>query len=46
MKEFLQAYLLHKVEEKEDSKYVECDPATKCSEWKNEANRRVYFVAR
>ncbi|WP_312422860.1 OmpA family protein [Epilithonimonas sp.] len=32
--------------EKEDLKYVECDPATKCLEWKNEANRRVYFVAR
>ena len=31
---------------KEDLKYVECDPATKCSEWKNEANRSVYFVAR
>ncbi len=31
---------------KEDLKYVECDPATKCPEWKNEANRRVYFVAR
>ena len=31
---------------KEDLKYVECDPATKCSGWKNEANRRVYFVAR
>ena len=31
---------------KKDLKYVECDPATKCSKWKNEANRRVYFVAR
>lgn len=31
---------------KEDLKYVESDPATKCPEWKNEANRRVYFVAR
>ncbi len=30
---------------KEDLKYIECDPATKCPEWKNEANRRVYFVA-
>ncbi|WOC52687.1 membrane protein [Bergeyella porcorum] len=26
-----------------DLKYPECDPATKCPEWKNEANRRVYF---
>ncbi|QDP84671.1 OmpA family protein [Chryseobacterium sp. SNU WT5] len=24
-------------------KYPECDPATKCPEWKNRANRRVYF---
>jgi OOP family OmpA-OmpF porin len=24
-------------------KYPECSPATKCPEWKNEANRRVYF---
>lgn len=31
---------------KEDLKYTECDPATKCPEWKNEANRRVYFVAK
>ncbi len=31
---------------KEDLKYIECDPATKCPEWKNEANRRVYFVAK
>ena len=28
---------------KTDLKYPECDPATKCPEWKNEANRRVYF---
>ncbi|MEJ8599108.1 OmpA family protein, partial [Riemerella anatipestifer] len=27
----------------EDLKYPECNPATKCPEWKNEANRRVYF---
>ena len=26
-----------------DLKYPECLPATKCPEWKNEANRRVYF---
>lgn len=26
-----------------DLKYPECSPATKCPEWKNEANRRVYF---
>ena len=31
---------------KEDLKYTECDPATKCPEWKNEANRRVYFIAK
>lgn len=29
-----------------DLKYPECDPATKCPEWKNRANRRVYFEAR
>ena len=29
---------------KNDLKYPECDPATKCPEWKNEANRRVFFV--
>lgn len=28
---------------KEDLKYPECDPASKCPEWKNEANRRVFF---
>ncbi|MDO5614575.1 MAG: OmpA family protein [Cruoricaptor ignavus] len=28
---------------KNDLKYPGCDPATKCPEWKNEANRRVYF---
>ncbi len=28
---------------KSDLKYPECDPATKCPEWKNEANRRVFF---
>ncbi|KQR91907.1 hypothetical protein ASG01_12950 [Chryseobacterium sp. Leaf180] len=26
-----------------DLKYPECDPAEKCEEWKNRANRRVYF---
>lgn len=26
-----------------DLKYPECEPATKCPEWKNRANRRVYF---
>ena len=26
-----------------DLKYPECLPATKCPEWKNEANRRVYL---
>ena len=26
-----------------DLKYPECNPATDCPEWKNEANRRVYF---
>lgn len=31
---------------KNDLKYPECDPATKCPEWKNEANRRVYFEAK
>ena len=31
---------------KNDLKYPECDPATKCEEWKNEANRRVYFIAK
>ena len=29
-----------------DLKYPECEPATKCPEWKNRANRRVYFEAR
>lgn len=29
-----------------DLKYPECEPATKCEEWKNEANRRVYFMAK
>ncbi len=29
-----------------DLKYPECDPATKCTEDKNEANRRVYFQAK
>lgn len=28
---------------KRDLKYPECNPATKCPEWKNRANRRVYF---
>lgn len=27
-------------------KYPECDPAEKCPEWKNRANRRVYFEAK
>jgi OOP family OmpA-OmpF porin len=31
---------------KTDLKYPECDPATKCPEWKNRANRRVYFEAK
>ncbi|WP_312344783.1 OmpA family protein [Chryseobacterium binzhouense] len=31
---------------KSDLKYPECDPATKCPEWKNEANRRVYFKSK
>lgn len=26
--------------------YPECDPADKCPEWKNRANRRVYFEAK
>ncbi len=26
-----------------DLKYPECNPHTKCPEWKNRANRRVYF---
>ncbi|WP_417430749.1 OmpA family protein [Halpernia sp.] len=26
-----------------DLKYPECNPTTKCPEWKNRANRRVYF---
>lgn len=30
----------------EDLKYPECEPATKCPEWKNEANRRVFFEAK
>lgn len=29
-----------------DLKYPECDPATKCDESKNEANRRVFFEAK
>jgi len=29
-----------------DLKYPECEPATACPEWKNEANRRVYFEAK
>jgi len=28
---------------KTDLKYPECDPTSKCPEWKNRANRRVYF---
>ncbi|PKF74416.1 OmpA family protein [Chryseobacterium sp. PMSZPI] len=31
---------------KRDLKYPECEPATKCPEWKNRANRRVYFEAK
>ncbi|WP_435524226.1 OmpA family protein [Chryseobacterium indoltheticum] len=31
---------------KKDLKYPECDPASKCPEWKNKANRRVYFKAK
>ncbi|WP_447951917.1 OmpA family protein [Chryseobacterium koreense] len=31
---------------KKDLKYPECNPATKCPEWKNRANRRVYFEAK
>lgn len=31
---------------KNDLKYPECDPASKCPEWKNRANRRVYFKAK
>lgn len=31
---------------KSDLKYPECDPASNCPEWKNEANRRVYFIAK
>lgn len=26
-----------------DLKYPECEPASNCPEWKNEANRRVYI---
>lgn len=29
-----------------DLKYPECEPASKCPEWKNKANRRVYFEAK
>lgn len=29
-----------------DLKYPECNPASKCPEWKNEANRRVYFKSK
>ena len=29
-----------------DLLYPECDPAEKCPEWKNRANRRVYFEAK
>ncbi|WP_124641229.1 MULTISPECIES: OmpA family protein [Amniculibacterium] len=29
-----------------DLKYPECEPATKCPEWKNRANRRVYFESK
>jgi len=29
-----------------DLLYPECEPASKCPEWKNRANRRVYFEAK
>lgn len=29
-----------------DLKYPECNPTSKCPEWKNRANRRVYFEAK
>lgn len=29
-----------------DLKYPECEPTSKCPEWKNRANRRVYFEAK
>ena len=29
-----------------DLKYPECEPASKCPEWNNRANRRVYFEAK
>ncbi|MDO4225668.1 MAG: OmpA family protein, partial [Bergeyella zoohelcum] len=29
-----------------DLKYPECETASKCPEWKNRANRRVYFEAK
>lgn len=29
-----------------DLKYPECEPASKCPEWKNRANRRVYFESK
>lgn len=29
-----------------DLKYPECEPASKCPEWKNRANRRVFFEAK
>lgn len=31
---------------KRDLKYPECVPASKCPEWKNEANRRVFFESK
>ncbi|WP_312825959.1 OmpA family protein [Epilithonimonas sp.] len=31
---------------KTDLLYPECEPAEKCPEWKNRANRRVYFEAK
>ncbi|MCG2793323.1 MAG: OmpA family protein [Weeksellaceae bacterium] len=31
---------------KDDLKYTECDPASNCPEWKNEANRRVYIISK
>ncbi|MDR2206523.1 MAG: OmpA family protein [Flavobacteriaceae bacterium] len=38
-----QSMLIPEGRGEKDLKYPECDPATKCEEWKNEANRRVYF---
>lgn len=40
------AKLQAKVNGKLDLKYKEREPASKCPEWKNKANRRVYFKAK